>query len=53
LENIGLLAAARLAVVPAVETAAYRVAVGVKTAGIRWSAATTATQQPAVLTHRR
>jgi uncharacterized membrane protein YgcG len=29
----------------------YRVAVGVKTAGIRWQAVTTATQQLAVLTH--
>jgi hypothetical protein len=35
----------------AVTTATYRVAVGVNTAGIRWSAATTATQQLAVLTH--
>jgi hypothetical protein len=38
--------------VPAVQTATYRVAVGVKTAGIRSSTATTATQQLAVLTHR-
>jgi hypothetical protein len=37
---------------PAAKTASYRVAVGIKTAGIRWRAATTATQQLAVLTHR-
>jgi hypothetical protein len=37
---------------PAVKTATYRVAVGVKTAGICWQTATTATQQLAVLTHR-
>jgi hypothetical protein len=36
---------------PADKTATYRVAVGVKTAGIRWQAVTTATQQLAVLTH--
>jgi hypothetical protein len=37
---------------PAVQTATYRVAVGVQTAGIRWYTAATATQQLAVLTHR-
>eukprot|EP01047_Picozoa_sp_COSAG01_P052495 COSAG01_NODE_5526_length_4205_cov_3.424744_4_plen_256_part_00 len=36
---------------PAVKAATYRVAVGVKTAGSSWWAATTATQQLAVLTH--
>eukprot|EP01047_Picozoa_sp_COSAG01_P071300 COSAG01_NODE_11029_length_2023_cov_121.533784_3_plen_280_part_00 len=36
---------------PAVRTATYRVAVGIKTAGILWEAATTATQQLAVWTH--
>jgi hypothetical protein len=33
------------------KTATYRVAVGIKTAGICWQAATTATQQLTVLTH--
>jgi hypothetical protein len=44
--------AAACDVAAAVKTATYRVVVGVKTAGIRWSTATTATQQLAVLTHR-
>jgi hypothetical protein len=39
--------------VSAVQTAAYRVAVGAKTAGIRRYTATTAAQPPAVLTHQR